>query len=93
MTRAKEINHEREPISEFWVWYFSSLGCDNLTFWITLGGQVCSNHIQNTFKRGGLQSRLRIFLTGCKLFATIKILVILLLLATDLTSSTINYFF
>ena len=38
------------------------------------------------FKRGDLQSCFRIFLTGCSLFATIKILVILLV--TDLTSST-----
>ena len=33
----------------------------------------------------------RIFLTGCRLFASIKILVILLV--TDLISNTKNYFF
>ena len=37
------------------------------------------------FKRDDLQSRFRIFLTGCRLFATIKILV--MLLTTDLTSN------
>ena len=37
------------------------------------------------FKRDDLQSHFRIFLTGCRLFATIKILV--MLLTTDLTSS------
>ena len=37
------------------------------------------------FKRGDF----RIFLTGCRLFATIKILVILLV--TDLTSNTKNF--
>ena len=42
------------------------------------------------FKKGDLQSRVRTFLTGCKLFAGIKILVILLV--TDLTNSTKNYF-
>ena len=43
------------------------------------------------FERGDLQIHLRIFLTGCRLFATIKILIILLV--TDLTSSTKNDFF
>ena len=43
------------------------------------------------FKRDDLRSRFRIFLTGCRLFATIKILVILLV--TNLTSNTKNYFF
>ena len=38
------------------------------------------------FKRGYSQSCLRIFLTGCRIFATIKILVILL--AIDLRSNT-----
>ena len=42
-------------------------------------------------KRGDLQSCLRIFVTGCKLFATIKILVVLLV--ANLTNSTKNYFF
>ena len=41
------------------------------------------------FQGSNLQSRFRIFLTGCKLFATIKILIILLV--TDLTSSTKNF--
>ena len=43
------------------------------------------------FKRDGLQSSFRIFLTGFRLFAIIKILVILLV--ADLTSSTKNGFF
>ena len=43
------------------------------------------------FKKGDLESRFQIFLTGCRSFATIKILVILLV--TDLTSNTENYFF
>ena len=42
-------------------------------------------------KRGDLQGHFKIFLTGCRLFATIKTLAILLI--TDLTSNTKNYFY
>ena len=35
-------------------------------------------NVQNRFKRDDLQNRFRIFLTGCRLVGTIKILVILL---------------
>ena len=42
-------------------------------------------------KKDDLQNRFRIFLTGCRLFATAKILVILLV--TDLTSITKSFFF
>ena len=48
-------------------------------------------NVQNMFKKGDLQSRFRVFLTSCRLFAVIKIIFMLLL--TDLTSSTKNYFF
>ena len=41
------------------------------------------------FKRVDLQNRFRIFLTGCKSFVTIKILITLLV--PDLTSNTKNY--
>ena len=43
------------------------------------------------FKKDELQSCFRICLTGCRLFATIKILV--MLLVTDLTSIAKNYNF
>ena len=61
--------------------------CLNLTFSVT----KCNKHVKNMFKRVDLHSRFRIFLTGCRLFPTIKILVISLV--TDLTSTTKNYFF
>ena len=35
------------------------------------------------FKKGDLESRFRVFVTGCRLFATIKVLGVLLV--TDLT--------
>ena len=43
------------------------------------------------FKGGDLQSRFRIFVADCRIFPIIKILVVLLV--TDLISSTKNYFF
>ena len=43
------------------------------------------------FKRGDLQGRVKIFVICCRLFATIKILVVFLV--ADLTNSTKNYFF
>ena len=41
------------------------------------------------FKRDNLKNRSRIFLTGCRLFATVKVVI---LLVTDLPSNTKNYF-
>ena len=48
-------------------------------------------NVQNMFKRDDLQNRFRIFLTACRLFGTVKIFVILLVI--DLTNNTKNYFF
>ena len=56
----------------------------NLTFWVT----TCDEHVKNMFKRDDLDSRFRILLTGWRLFTTIKILV--LLLVVDLRSNSKN---
>ena len=53
-----------------------------------------NKHVQNKFKRDDLQScfkKKNFFLTGCRLFAPLKILVVPLV--TDLTSIAKSYFF
>ena len=59
------------------------------TIWDNLWNNKKDKNVQNMFKRVDLQNRFRIFLTGCKSFVTIKILVTLLV--PDLTSNTKNY--
>ena len=65
---------------------FSTLILFNQTFSV-----IKYKHVQNIFKRDDLQSRFKFFLTVCRLLVTIKVLVILLV--TNLTSNTKNYFF
>ena len=70
------------------VWYIflcRVLFFFSLTFCVTR----CDKHVQNMFKRDVLQSHFRIFLTGNRLFANVKFLVVLL--TTDLSSNTKNY--
>ena len=55
-----------------------------------MSNKQADKYVQKIFKWGNLQGSFWVFLTGCRLFANIKILVILLV--TDLNNNTKDYF-
>ena len=92
------LSHGCDTFFESLMWYiFLKHGCDtffSFSLQVTIMKKYvtkCDKHLQNMFKRDDLQSSFRIFLAGCRLFATIEILITLLV--TNLTGNTKNYFF